>query len=123
MKKIIFIFFLLNSVMQTQTVLKQVTFRFQPVISGVNRVFLAGTFNDWSDSRNEMTDPDADGIYEITLLLRPGIYQYKFVADGSWISDQEAEAYADEGRGEPNAIITETARMTRPRSRPSFKRS
>ena len=106
MKKIIFIFFLLNSVMQTQTVLKQVTFRFQPVISGVNRVFLAGTFNDWSDSRNEMTDPDADGIYEITLLLRPGIYQYKFVADGSWISDQEAEAYADEGRGEPNAIIT-----------------
>ncbi|MBN1780871.1 hypothetical protein JW948_07090 [bacterium] len=89
-----------------QTALKQVTFRFQPVISGVESVCLAGTFNDWSDSVNPMLDTDGDGVYEATLLLRPGEYQYKFVVDGSWITDPEAKAYADEGRGDSNALIT-----------------
>jgi cyclomaltodextrinase len=106
MRKIYLVFILFNCVIRTQTVLKEVTFRFQPVISGVDHVFLAGTFNDWSDSRNEMIDRDGDGIYDITLLLRPGTYQYKFVVDGTWITDTEAESYAEEGRGEANAIIT-----------------
>ena len=91
-----------------QSVLKQVTFRFQPVISGVKNISVAGTFNDWNDSRNPMTDLDQDGIYEAVVLLRPGTYQYKFVVDGTWITDPEAEAYADEGRGEANALITIT---------------
>ena len=45
--------------------MKQVTFRFQPVISGVTNVFLAGTFNDWNDSKTRMTDSDNDGVGDL----------------------------------------------------------
>ncbi|MFH1754552.1 MAG: alpha-amylase family glycosyl hydrolase [Candidatus Latescibacterota bacterium] len=85
--------------------LKQVTFRFQPVISGVTNVFLAGTFNDWNDSKVRMTDEDGDGAYEVTLLLPVGRYQYKFVADGAWITDDSAADFADDGFGGKNSIL------------------
>lgn len=85
--------------------LKQVTFRFQPVISGVQNVFLAGTFNDWNDSKTRMTDDDGDGAYEVTLLLPVGRYQYKFVADGSWITDESAAEFADDGFGGRNSVL------------------
>jgi glycosidase len=88
-----------------EQMLKQVTFRFQPVISGVTNVFLAGTFNDWNDSRTRMTDEDGDGTYEATLLLPVGEYQYKFVADGSWITDETATDFVDDGFGGRNSVI------------------
>jgi len=109
---------LFSSLLGAKSLLKKVTFQFQPVISGVEHVFLAGTFNDWSDSSNRMSDEDGDGIYKITLLLQPGTYQYKFVVDGAWITDPEADAYADEGRGESNALITVTDDLNSPVFKP-----
>ncbi|HUV37675.1 MAG TPA: alpha amylase N-terminal ig-like domain-containing protein, partial [Patescibacteria group bacterium] len=88
-----------------EKLLKQVTFRFQPVISGVQNVFLAGTFNDWNDSKTRMTDDDGDGVYEAMLLLPTGRYQYKFVADGSWITDESAPEFADDGFGGKNSVL------------------
>lgn len=88
-----------------EKVLKQVTFRFQPVISGVENVFLAGTFNDWNDSKTRMTDEDGDGAYQVTLLLPVGRYQYKFVADGNWITDENAAEFTDDGFGGQNSVI------------------
>jgi glycosidase len=85
--------------------LKQVTFRFQPVISGVQNVYLAGTFNDWNDSKTRMTDVDGDGAYEVTLLLPVGEYLYKFVADGSWITDENAPDFVDDGFGGRNSVL------------------
>lgn len=46
-----------------------------------------GTFNGWCGNCNAMTDADGDGIWEVTLALAPGTYEYKFSAD-SW-ADQE----------------------------------
>ncbi len=85
--------------------LKQVRFRFQPVISGVQNVFLAGTFNDWNDSKTRMSDENGDGVYEVTLLLPVGRYQYKFVADGRWITDESASDFADDGFGGKNSVL------------------
>lgn len=48
-------------------------------------VFVAGTFNSWTPepmNRNEGT-----GLWEKTVALEPGSYQYKFVVDGKWITD------------------------------------
>ncbi|MBN1885771.1 MAG: alpha-glucosidase C-terminal domain-containing protein [Candidatus Krumholzibacteriota bacterium] len=85
--------------------LKQVTFSFQPVIGGVANVFLAGSFNDWNDSKTRMSDEDGDGVYETTLLLAPGTYQYKFVVDGTWLTDEAAADFADDGFGGRNSVI------------------
>jgi len=37
-----------------------------------------GTFNGWCGSCNAMTDANADGIWETTILLNSGSYEYKF---------------------------------------------
>ncbi|MCK4549408.1 MAG: hypothetical protein KAU49_04535, partial [Candidatus Krumholzibacteria bacterium] len=85
--------------------MKQVTFRFQPVISGVTNIFLAGTFNDWNDSKTKMTDEDGDGAYEVTLMLPVGRHQYKYVVDGNWMTDEEADDFEEDGFGGKNSVI------------------
>lgn len=51
-----------------------------------NEVFLAGTFNDWHPAMFPMIESD-DGSWQKNLQLAPGIYQYRFVVDGRWLSD------------------------------------
>jgi glycosidase len=85
--------------------LKEVVFRFQPKIGGFQNVFLAGTFNDWNDSKTRMTDDDGDGAFEVVLMLPVGRYQYKFVADGQWITDETAKDFAPDGFGGQNSVI------------------
>jgi cyclomaltodextrinase len=87
------------------TGMRSVEFRYTPVISGVQNVFLAGTFNDWNDAQTRMTDPDRDGTYTTTLLLAPGTYQYKFVVDGQWQQDPNNPEGTDDGFGGQNSVL------------------
>ncbi len=84
---------------------RTVTFRYQPPISGVREIFLAGTFNDWNVGATPMRDQDGDGVWEAMLLLAPGDYEYKFVADGTWITDEKADAFVDDPYGGKNSVI------------------
>ncbi|MFQ5601397.1 MAG: alpha-amylase family glycosyl hydrolase, partial [Candidatus Krumholzibacteriia bacterium] len=85
------------------TGLRKVTFRYQPPIGGVNQVVLAGTFNDWNVGATPMHDDDKDGTWEVTILLAPGSHQYKFVADGQWITDMSADGFTPDGCGGQNS--------------------
>jgi hypothetical protein len=40
-----------------------------------------GTFNNWCGNCNAMTDTDGDNIWETTISLLPGNYEYKFSTD------------------------------------------
>jgi cyclomaltodextrinase len=82
-----------------------VTFLFDAGKGSAPALFLAGTFNGWDAAKDRMTDPDGDGIYEITMNLAPGSHQYKFVKDGSWITDTNAKEFADDGYGGKNSVI------------------
>lgn len=54
-------------------------------------VNLAGTFNNWSDSANPMTER-MDGSFVTTLSLPEGVYQYKFVINHDrWVSDPNSD--------------------------------
>jgi hypothetical protein len=57
-----------------------------------NGPHVAGIFQGWnpSDPNTLMTDPDGDNIYEVTLLLQPGTYQYKFVNGDEWADGNES---------------------------------
>jgi 1,4-alpha-glucan branching enzyme len=46
-----------------------------------------GTFNSWCGGCNGLTDTNQDGIWETTLPLAPGNYEFKFAAD-SWGSQE-----------------------------------
>ncbi len=58
---------------------------FLPGHENAKRVILSGTFNLWNEDVFEMQKVD-DG-WQLTLLLRPDTYEYKFIVDGKWIHD------------------------------------
>lgn len=60
-------------------------------------VYLSGSLNGWCGDCNQMTDPDMDLVYEITLPLVPGAYEYKFTLD-NWTVQEEFEG------GEPCTV-------------------
>jgi hypothetical protein len=46
-----------------------------------------GTFNNWCGNCNAMSDANADGIWEVTLNLAAGNYEYKFAHD-AWTGQE-----------------------------------
>jgi cyclomaltodextrinase len=82
--------------------LKKVTFTFAPPRQ-YERVFLAGTFNGWSTDATPMRL--STGRYEVTLPLPVGEYQYKFVADGEWKTDEKAKRFLPDGYGGRNSVV------------------
>ena len=71
-----------------------VLFRVDMTLQTVNAdgPHVAGSFQGWNpgDAGTLMTDPDGDNIYEVTLLLQPGTYQYKFVNGNEWADGNES---------------------------------
>ena len=49
-----------------------------------------GIFNGWCGGCAPMTDANADGIWELTIALAAGTYEYKFAADGWAIQESLA---------------------------------
>ncbi len=71
-----------------------------------NRIFLAGTFNNWNPTATEMTDKKGNGVYSATLTLPEGIHQYKFVVDGTWCADPECDSWVQNEYGTHNSLLT-----------------
>ena len=80
-----------------------VEFTYQPLIGGKHEVLLVGDFNDWSQSETLMDE--IDGIYIKTLYLNKGKYAYKFIVDGQWLTDENAQEFVGDGFGGQNSII------------------
>ncbi len=49
---------------------------------------LNGTFNGWCGNCNPMTDDDMDGVWEVTLPIANGSYEYKFSFD-NWAGQED----------------------------------
>ncbi len=85
----------------------KVTFRYQPVIGGVNAVSVAGSFNGWNATANPLADADKDGIWSATFELPAGRIEYKFVVNGDqWFTDDNAVETSSDGFGGQNAVAT-----------------
>jgi len=59
-----------------------------------------GTWNNWCGNCNPMTDADGDGIWEATIPLLSGTYEYKFSAD-SWTIQEMNDPTAPCTNGDP----------------------
>jgi 1,4-alpha-glucan branching enzyme len=69
------------------------------------KVFLAGSFNEWSNTAKELKEKDGDGCFAGTLLLEPGEYEYKFVIDGNWVIDAENPNFNQNKIGTLNSVV------------------
>jgi cyclomaltodextrinase len=82
-----------------------VSFRFVPD-KPAERVYLAGTFNQWQFRENPMNTTDDGRTWTLTLLLSPGAHQYKFVVNGTdWRTDPNALQNVDDGFGNVNSVL------------------
>ncbi|HOB75442.1 MAG TPA: isoamylase early set domain-containing protein [Phycisphaerae bacterium] len=59
---------------------------FRPTASSV---FVAGDFNGWHKTSMPMTRGE-DGWWHCRFRLAPGIYQFRYLADGQWFTDYAA---------------------------------
>ncbi|MCP9472549.1 MAG: isoamylase early set domain-containing protein [Nitrospira sp.] len=68
-------------------------------------VSVAGDFNGWNPAQTALRQTDG-GIWSVTLLLKPGRYEYMFVVDGTrWIADPLATEEIGDGFGSRNAVL------------------
>jgi len=67
-------------------------------------VSICGDFNNWEPQATPMKRQEG-GRWGSNLALRPGRYQYKFVADGQWMHDPNARENVPNQHGSLNSVI------------------
>ena len=67
-------------------------------------VALAGTFNNWDAKRTPMR-PDPVAGWKTTIWLPKGRYEYRFVVDGQWVSDPNAQESVQNPFGSTNSLL------------------
>jgi len=82
----------------------EVTFVFHPNFKAMT-AYLAGSFNHWKTSELPMTK-NKDGSFKKKMTLPAGGHEYKFIVDGNWMNDPEAEGNVVNPYGTLNSVIT-----------------
>ena len=70
-----------------------------------SRVYLSGSFNNWSNKAKKMVDRHNSGEYSVILYLPPGKYEYKFIVNGEWRVDPECPNWIVNDYGTLNSVI------------------
>lgn len=78
------------------------TFYF-PTKKSIQKVYLSGSFNDWSTMQTPMQKTDSGWVARIKL--QPGKYYYKYIIDGRWIDDPNNNAKERDGNWGLNSIV------------------
>lgn len=68
------------------------------------KVSLAGSFNNWKPN-GILARKDRTGNWAVKLSLAPGKYEYKFVVDGSWLTDPSCRMTVPNGMGSNNCVL------------------
>ncbi len=69
-----------------------------------NQVQIAGTFNNWDLTKSPLKKEE-DGTWKVSIELVPGRYEYRFLADGVWQSDQLPEECVPNSFGTLNCVM------------------
>ena len=72
--------------------------------SAAQKVFIAGTFNDWNPCAHALTAL-AHGKWTVELTLEPGRYEYRLVVDDQWTDDPRATEQIANPYGGTNSVL------------------
>jgi hypothetical protein len=79
--------------------------RFMLVAPDAGQVSLVGDFNDWELAATPLEKQN--GVWTVTVPLRPGRYNYAFLVDGQrWTADPSAPRNVGDDFGRPSSVIT-----------------
>jgi len=68
------------------------------------QVGVAGTFNNWNPASHQLKK-DPEGIWRGSFLIAPGVHQYRFLKDGCWVNDAQAQGQTPNPFGTMNVIL------------------
>ena len=77
--------------------------RFTFSAATARQVSLAGDFNNWNTQTSPM-HKGPDGVWHLSVALKPGCYEYRFFADGVWCNDPAAQRLAKNSLGTENCV-------------------
>jgi 1,4-alpha-glucan branching enzyme len=72
------------------------------------QVSVAGDFNNWNPKAMPM-HKGTDGVWHLSVRLKPGRHEYRFLADGAWQDDPAAQQRTANGLGGENCVKTVTS--------------
>ncbi len=84
---------------------RRVTFSID--LSDAKEVILMGNFNDWNPKKHPM-QKDENGVWNKSVILPPGNYEYKFLVDGHWKEDPQNDQICQNRFGTYNSVINLT---------------
>jgi 1,4-alpha-glucan branching enzyme len=67
------------------------------------QVYLAGEFNGWNTKASPMHKAP-DGVWHLGVALKPGRYEYRFLADEVWCNDPVAQETVKNSLGTENSV-------------------
>ncbi|NOK86193.1 MAG: glycoside hydrolase [Chloroflexi bacterium AL-W] len=68
--------------------------------------FLVGDFNGWDEKTHPMKKRKTDDCFTIELKLEPNNeYHFRYLIDGDWHNEWEADKYASNPFGGDNSIV------------------
>ncbi|NMB72457.1 MAG: hypothetical protein GYA22_09945 [Bacteroidales bacterium] len=76
---------------------------FLPSYKNAQKVYLSGSFNDWSTLQTPMYKADSGWVTKIKLV--PGKYPYKYIIDGRWREDPNNYNRDRNAKGWNNSVI------------------
>jgi 1,4-alpha-glucan branching enzyme len=86
----------------------KVTFYLPDAIEG-QEAFIVGDFNDWDEAATPMQRLK-DGRFKVTLELdKDKEYQFRYLVDGEWHNDWEADKYLPNPFSGDNSVVVTTA--------------
>ena len=89
--------------MQKKTKRRRIIFSFNAPNAG--KVSLVGEFNNWDPKKHPMKS-EGNGLWTKTVMLKPGRYEYKFLADENWMLDTQNDHSCLNSYGTLNSLIT-----------------
>lgn len=66
-----------------------------------DKVYISGSFNNWSGDANPLDDADLDGIWEGNISMPNGLYEYKVTLD-NWAKQEEFGGFEECTRRDPS---------------------
>ena len=81
---------------------RRVTFAMEA--AGAREVILMGDFNNWNPNKHPMKS-DANGMWNKTVMLPAGTYEYKFLIDGNWRLDPQNSRTCPNCFGSQNNVL------------------
>ena len=79
-----------------------VTFSFES--SDAKEVILMGDFNNWNAKKHPMKS-DENGMWNKSVVIPPGRYEYKFLVDRQWKEDPQNPQKERNSFGDINSLV------------------